>query len=388
MKKVGLFINTSAGGGAFQYCQSMLDAVASLSQHDINPIVYYTDSSWQKYLKDYKLISRFIQPRHFLSSKIVYSIIKLLPVKLSRIILAQIDPAIKMMIAENCNLWIFPSRDEWMFLIKVKQLSIIHDLMHRYEQNFPENHINGEYERREQISKNACKYSVGVITDSELGRKQFAESYNYSMSKIYSLPYIPPSYIYKINSNNNLLSKLHLPKEYIFYPAQFWLHKNHSNLVKAVALLRKKLPNINLVLAGFKSKNYSNIEKLVKKLNLTKQVHFLGYVEDEIIVELYIKAKMLVMPTFFGPTNIPPIEAFALNCPVATSNIYAASDQLGDAALLFNPKSVRSIASAIEKIWLDKKLREELIKRGKIWTNKWGQKQFNNRLWEIVEENI
>ena len=97
---------------------------------------------------------------------------------------------------------------------------------------------------------------------------------------------------------------------------------------------------------------------------------------------------MLVMPTYYGPTNIPPIEAFVLGCPVATSNIYAMPEQLGNAALLFNPNSVQEIASTIERLWTDEKLRHELIKRGKMWTKNWGQRQFNQRLWEIVRANI
>jgi len=48
----------------------------------------------------------------------------------------------------------------------------------------------------------------------------------------------------------------------------------------------------------------------------------------------------MIMPTFFGPTNIPPLEAIAVGCPVAVSNIYGMPHQLGDAALYFNPTRV------------------------------------------------
>ena len=54
------------------------------------------------------------------------------------------------------------------------------------------------------------------------------------------------------------------------------------------------------------------------------------------MISFYKYAVALVMPTFFGPTNIPPLEAFALGCPVITSNIYGIPEQVGDAALLVN----------------------------------------------------
>lgn len=388
MKKVGLFIDSTAGGGAFQYCQTMLYASASLCQHGIKPIVYYTDPSWKKYLKECGLRNERINPGGFLGSKILFILIKRLPIGLRRFVLAKIDPGVRKMIAEKCNLWIFTSRNDWMFLIQVRLLAVVHDLMHRYEKRFPECSAHGEYERRERISKNVCYYSVGIIVDSELGRKQFCESYNYPLEKTYPLPFIAPPYVYKACQMKNLLEKYHLPKEYVFYPAQFWQHKNHTNLVKAVASLKRKIPNINLVLSGFKSKNFPQIEKLVEALNIKKQVFFLDYVDDEAIVELYKKAKMLVMPTYCGPTNIPPLEAFVLGCPVAASNVYAVPEQLGNAALLFNPDLVDEIASAIEKIWTDEKLRRRLITRGKMWTKNWGQKQFDQGFWEIIKVNL
>lgn len=70
------------------------------------------------------------------------------------------------------------------------------------------------------------------------------------------------------------------------------------------------------------------------------------------------------MPTFFGPINIPQLEAFALGCPVITSNIYGIPEQVGDAALLVDPKNPEDIAEKIGKVWTDKKLGNSLIEKG------------------------
>ena len=80
--------------------------------------------------------------------------------------------------------------------------------------------------------------------------------------------------------------------------------------------------------------------------------------------EFYRRARAMVMPTFFGPTNIPPLEAFALGCPVAVSNIYGIPEQVGDAALLFDPNSVEEIADCIERLWQDDALCASLISKG------------------------
>jgi len=91
------------------------------------------------------------------------------------------------------------------------------------------------------------------------------------------------------------------------------------------------------------------------------------------------------MPTFFGPTNIPQLEAFALGCPVATSRIYGIPDQVGDAALLFDPASVDEIYEALVRLWTDDALCAVLKARGYAHAKRWGRPQFRGRVREIIE---
>ena len=78
------------------------------------------------------------------------------------------------------------------------------------------------------------------------------------------------------------------------------------------------------------------------------------------------------------------MEENALGCPVAVSNVYAMPEQLGDAALYFDPSSVTEIAEAIEILWTDEALCVELRERGFIQASKWNQSHFNKRLYNIV----
>jgi glycosyltransferase involved in cell wall biosynthesis len=90
------------------------------------------------------------------------------------------------------------------------------------------------------------------------------------------------------------------------------------------------------------------------------------------------------MPTFFGPTNIPPLEAFELGCPVATSRIYGVPEQLGDAALLFDPHSIEEIHDCLVRLWMDNSLCDDLAQRGRERARKWGPEQFAARFRDIV----
>ena len=71
---------------------------------------------------------------------------------------------------------------------------------------------------------------------------------------------------------------------------------------------------------------------MTKKFNLENQVRFAGFVSSEEINLLYSQAFALVMPTYFGPTNMPPLEAFKFKIPVLYSNIKGLKEQVEDAA--------------------------------------------------------
>ena len=228
------------------------------------------------------------------------------------------------------------------------------------------------------------KCSRGILVDSNIGKQQLVESYDVQPDRVHVLPTIPPKYIYSDRVPDNFNSRYSLPEKFIFYPAQFWSHKNHESLIKAIAALKHNLPDLKLVFVGSKKNGYDAAFKLVCDLGLKDSILFLGYVLNEDITEIYRRARAMVMPTFFGPTNIPPLEAFALGCPVAVSRIYGMPEQVGDAALLFDPGAVDEIADTIHRLWTDDSLCKLLKEKGLKKASAWGQPQFNNRLEEIV----
>jgi glycosyltransferase involved in cell wall biosynthesis len=164
------------------------------------------------------------------------------------------------------------------------------------------------------------------------------------------------------------------------------MHKNHGRLIEALDKVKKACPDISLVLVGSQDKNgYKEVRMLVNRLDLQENVIFMGYVPDGDMPEFYRRARALVMPTFFGPTNIPPLEAFSLGCPVAISGIYGMPEQVGDAAMLFDPESVEDIAGCMNRLWTDDELRERLVVKGKERVANWEQRHFNRRFNEIMD---
>ena len=167
-----------------------------------------------------------------------------------------------------------------------------------------------------------------------------------------------------------VLAKFKLPEKFLFYPAQFWYHKNHIRLIKAFHLIKKnhgiKIP---LVLVGSAKGHYEKIYQemmaLIKKENMMEQVVHLGYVSEKEIVALYKRSTALVFPSLIGPTGIPFLEAMVLGTPTICSNLFEIPNQIGDAGVLFDPFDINDMADKIYKVWTDEDLRKKMAERGR-----------------------
>jgi glycosyltransferase involved in cell wall biosynthesis len=388
-KKLGLFLaSRPQDGGAYQYSLSILTAISALPRDKYEIVMLYTNEKWGQYVNssDFTVI---FQPIHALDHFAVKCLkVGLLPTKFWNLLSARISKIAKLLIEQQCNLWVFPSQDEWTYFAPIPALTAIHDLMHRYEPQFPEVSAYHKYARRELHYKKLCEHTAGLLVDSDVGRQHVIASYNAPEQRIHVLPFIAPDFIYSQTNADDLHSKYKLPRKFMFYPAQFWKHKNHERLLRAVASLVNEIPDIALVLVGSRKNNYNTVHKLANELGVQSHVHFLSYVPSKDIPHLYRQARAMIMPTFFGPTNIPPLEAFATGCPTAVSKIYAMPEQVGDAALLFDPNSTEEIAHAMKSLWLDDRLCRDLAKKGKDRDKHWNQNQFNQRFHDIIDNVI
>lgn len=387
--KIGLFLSGGPfGGGQFQYSICMLEAMSALPDEKYEVVVAYRHGVWSDYLKDYGFRHFHVSPTYW--DRIVNKVWRVM--RCSPRLIRQISPHIysvsKILLKENRDLWIFPSHEALTHQIPLHSLAVIHDLMHRYERRFPEVSAHNADKEREWNLGNICQWAKGLVVDSKVGKQQVIESYGIAPEKIYVLPFVAPRYIYMSYPPNDFDKRYNLPPKFIFYPAQFWEHKNHKGLIQAAALLKDVLPDLHIVFVGSKKEGCQYIDELVDKLKLTKSIHILGYIPDIDMPEFYRRARAMIMPTFFGPTNIPPLEAIALGCPVAVSNIYGMREQMGEAALYFNPSSPQEIANTIERLWQDDTLCRELSKRGLLRSAQWNQVHFNEQLRKIIKHVI
>jgi glycosyltransferase involved in cell wall biosynthesis len=262
------------------------------------------------------------------------------------------------------------------------------DLCHRDHPEFPEVRGSREFEAREEMLKQALPKATAVLADSSLGQENLVRRYNLDLERVTILPFSPATST-DISEKDyqqeeiNIRQKYGVSNPYIYYPAQFWPHKNHIYILKALQHLNHNGgPTFSAVFSGSPGDSYKHVCEQVDALGLAKQVHCIGFAPNEEIPYLYRQSVALVMPTWFGPTNLPPLEAFRLGVPVLYPDLAGLRDQVGDAALLMDLQDPTSLAIHLSRLITEDNLADSLREKGKL---RFKELDGQDR-WEILEE--
>lgn len=270
---------------------------------------------------------------------------------LAQVVLRYKAPLERMLLKRGIDVVYFTTPSKWhLLLYQLPFIITIFDGCHRDVPEFEEVRAYGEFERREMLFRSAVTKAVLVVTNAKELIDALCRRYAMEPDRAVCIPFSASTYVSRSIIKNpaqdaTILQKYNLEPGYLFYPAQFWAHKNHATLIAALALLRDRGVERRLVLCGSNRGARERIQELISRHSLASQVSILGFVDSAELSALYGGALALVMPSYFGPTNLPPLEAWAVDTPVIYPEAFKA--QVGDAAILFDYDNPHSLADAI-----------------------------------------
>lgn len=336
-------------GGGFQQPLNDLLWLREWAAQSGNEIVVYSPyPNTIEILKEFDIEGRL---RRFGVSDYLFLFLKYCgPFDLVQIALELKSPFERALIRDGIDVVHFTSTSKRHLLLhQLPFIITIFDGCHRDAPEFPEVRTFGEFERREILFRLASTKAVAVIVNASELIDDLCRRYAMARERAICIPFSPSTYVSRsapdAAADAAVLAKYRLDPGYLFYPAQFWPHKNHVTLLAALALLRERGITERLVLCGSNRSGRDKIDLAIRTHGLSDQISIIGFVESAELGALYRGASALVMPTYFGPTNLPPLEAWAVGTPVIYPEAFKA--QAGEAAILFDYDDPRSLADAI-----------------------------------------
>jgi glycosyltransferase involved in cell wall biosynthesis len=146
----------------------------------------------------------------------------------------------------------------------------------------------------------------------------------------------------------------------ILYAGTLNERKGYADLILAFSMIAHKYPGWKIVFAG--NGEIENARALSKKLNVSKQVEFKGWVAGRKKAVLFTRASIFCLPSYAEGFPMAILDAWAYGLPVITTPVGGLQDVLinGENALVYNPGDTESLACNIEKLITSEILRNRL----------------------------
>ena len=209
-----------------------------------------------------------------------------------------------------------------------------------------------------------------IIAISESTKKDILEFY----------PEVNPNKISVIYIGSHFENKIceeltyKLPNKYILFVGTRYNYKNYDRFFSAVKPLLLDDKELSLVVLGGGTFTKAEIDMQSEVENQIVQMN----VTDDLLSYAYSHAECFVFPSLYEGFGIPTLEAFACECPVILSNTSSMPEVGGEAVEYIDPYDITNMTNQIKKVLSDKKLRNEMIKKGKLQLRKFD--------WDIIAE--
>ena len=231
--------------------------------------------------------------------------------------------------------------------VSLNHIASLWDICHLQCPEFPEVREFNTAFVRDRVYLGLMRSAVLTLTDSEELADKAALHYGIERDRLLAMPFAPaPLLPIDAAATGDAPWPANLPPgPYFFYPANIWPHKNHVRILQALDALGRRGWTPRVVFSGRDQGTRAHLEDVAARLGLSAQVQYLDFVAPTELARLYRHALAVVMPTYFGPTNLPPMEAWAFGTPLIYSSTLA--NQAADAALLVHPDDAQALAQAM-----------------------------------------
>jgi glycosyltransferase involved in cell wall biosynthesis len=152
------------------------------------------------------------------------------------------------------------------------------------------------------------------------------------------------------------LRQYDVPEKFFHLPNQFWKHKNHLVVIRALKLLKELKSEIFVVCTGnisdYRDPGYFNfLKKEIYTSGIGEQIAFLGLVPLDHLYAFMRQSVAILNPSFFEGWSTTVEEAKSLGKKVLLSDIAVHHEQDPTEGTYFNPTNPDDLAEKMLKVW-------------------------------------
>lgn len=263
---------------------------------------------------------------------------------------------------------------------KATNILVIHDLIPlKYPRHFPAG-IKGSW----VLARNKRRLSeyAGFITDSQVVKEDIIRFLGVSENRV-EVVYPAAKRIFETGDGHELPDSVTglLPPRFMLYVGDITWNKNLKRLALAVRRVNLTLVMVGKALVSRQPLKHPWLKDFAEFKKITegdKRFISLGYLDDGMLVKVYRRATVVVLPSIDEGFGLTWLEASLLGTPVVLSHIPVLREISRDTSVYVDPYSVSSIAGGLEELYYGDK--KKICQRQRERAKEFRQEKFAARL--------
>lgn len=259
------------------------------------------------------------------------------------------------------------------------------------------------FENRIKLEKNIIKESSCIISLSETEKNDLQEFYDTPTEKIIVIPGGVNLKQFHPVEKEKAREITNLPKNnfILLYIGRMEWRKGIGTLISAVNLLKKDIPNLQLVIVGGKiygkQKNIKDIkeyERLFKKIEeegVKDKVKFIGRIDHGRLLFFYSATDIFIIPSYYEPFGLVALEGMACMSPIIASNVGGLKTIIKDGVngLLFEPRNPLDLKEKIIKLYRSQEVVDHIVKNSyNVVSKEYSWKTIANKIQDVYKSLI
>lgn len=336
--------------GGVNYIKNFIKTIAFLPKEKKPHLIIITNIRFKKIIRDQLNHNDKIEVKTFILPRVVIFF-------LSRPLRIKVQDFFRYFqiksIARSMKIDIlFPVTNPRDFKLPTKLIGWIPDFQHLYLQ---------ELFSKEEIATRTLSFTHlaesvhGVVVSSNVVKQDFEKIFPWYKGNIFVYSFCTVlENKYKIKRIEELTKEHGISPQFFYLPNQFWVHKNHWIVFRALAMLKEKGINIQVVCTGssHEYRNQQHFQQLMeyKEKNQLDIIN-LGLVSQEIQYSLYCCAHAVIQPSLFEGWSSIVEDAKAFQKTIILSDLPVHREQNPSKVVYFDPNDVNDLARKMLEIW-------------------------------------
>ena len=264
-------------------------------------------------------------------------------------------------------------------LKNIKSIVTIHDLIFL---RYPEFYKRIDRKIYAFKFKKACRVADSIIAVSECTKRDIVDFFGIAPEKI-TVIYQGCDKSFQQLASNEVKDKARelyqLPEKYLLYVGSIESRKNLKLIVEALTKTQCDLP---LIAIGKHTPYADEVQQYINEQGLNERVKMLHNVDFTYFPAIYQMASIFIYPSFFEGFGIPILEALYSRIPVIGATGSCLEEAGGPNSIYVNPTDANEMATAIDRIMQDEKLRQQMIDNGVEYANMFNQERLSRLMME------